>query len=99
MKTKTVLVSEDGKILTNESDGFIIQGNIYVSDLKEDGQPNGGLIGNSFPDDIDKSKVKLLCYTKKDFLRALGYTWEELQQITEEMMPHTRSNDDFFNKN
>lgn len=93
------IIAEDGTKLEKPEDGFIVQGNIYVAQVDKNGIPRGGLIGNAFPtvpsiyDDSEtdenhkfaKHEIRLFAYSKADFLRALGYTKEELIKIINEM--------------
>lgn len=72
------------KLLCDEKDGFIVDGNIYVSRLDEDGEPYGGLIGRKMaePDadgKIAASEILRTTLTRAELLRALFFTPEELR--------------------
>lgn len=50
MKTQTYIICDkcDNPIY-RESDGVVIQGNIYTARLNKNGKPESGLVGNNFP--------------------------------------------------
>lgn len=61
------------KLIEKPTQGFVIQGNIFVADPKT----RGGLIGNNFPepdvdDKIEMSSVRQSVLCKECFCRALG---------------------------
>ena len=72
METRNIPISEGGVPLTNSRDGVIVQGNIYVARLDEDGCPDGGLIGNNFPNTEENPAFYLYQ------IRTQAYTWKEL---------------------
>ena len=56
-------------------DGRIVQGNIHVAQINKDGQPCGGLIGQSFPEKdllFTLSDVDCYCYCNSCFLKFIG---------------------------
>jgi hypothetical protein len=66
-----VPVTQDGIHLTSPEEGFIIEGNIYVSRLDDNGRPSGGLVGGA--------DYPVTVKTKLEMLIALGYTQHELR--------------------
>lgn len=83
---KKIILAEDGQVLETANDGFIIQGNIYVSEVGENEKPYGGLIGDSKTGiALDEANIKCRAYTKKDFIRALHIDPDELIVIAHEM--------------
>jgi hypothetical protein len=91
MKTKQVIVTENGKTLLDPKDGFIVLGAIFVSQIDNNGNPTGGLIGDSkTADTILNAGVKPTAYSLEDFIEALCIDPFELKRIAENLMPHIR---------
>jgi hypothetical protein len=83
-------VTRDGKLLVDEMDGFIVEGNIYVSRVRENGSPDGGLIGSKLPDPdedgmVQKSALTTTVLSRIDFLRALYFTPQDLREMADLM--------------
>lgn len=76
METKTYIICDKcGGPIYRETDGVVIQGNIYAARLNSDGKPEGGLVGNNFPNTLNESKfsineVRMVAY-HHDCLREL----------------------------
>jgi uncharacterized protein YlaI len=65
------------KLIENPTQGFVIQGNIFVADPKK----RGGLIGNNFPEPdgegkIEIKSVKQSVFCKECFFCSLGISLE-----------------------
>lgn len=99
MQVKQIVVDDlDGKTLLIEGeDGFIVQGNIYVSKVNDKGLPTGGLIGSgdwlktAREEKFDASVIPLTAASKKNLLEVLGYKADELIKIAEEIKQAEKS--------
>jgi len=97
MQVKQVVVDEgDGTLLVDEKDGFIIQGNIYVSKVNEKGLPTGGLIGSgewlkqAKEGKAEIASIPMTALSKKNFIMSLGFTAEELVEMSKFLSPKPR---------
>lgn len=84
IKSKVLPITDRGETIENPGDGFIVVGNIYVAQLGEDGKPQGGLIGHKYDVTqagmVHEMSLHRGVYTKRDILRALGYSNEDLRR-------------------
>ena len=91
MKTEQIIISESGEKLIDPKEGFILYGSIFVSQLDENGLPNGGLLGDGkTTEKIIDAGIKPTAYSVKDFIKSLGIDPFELKRIAEEMIPRER---------
>ena len=91
MNKKQIVISENGKSLVDPKDGFILLGSIFVSQLDDNGNPTGGLIGDAKTADIIlNSGITPTAYSIEDFIKALDIDPYELKRIAEKLIQHTR---------
>lgn len=83
MKTITAYVSENGTLLANPDDGFIVFGNIYKADNES------GLIGNG-ASPLELHPTNPTAYSNEEFLDAIGIPLDVLQNYIDKKSPKSR---------
>lgn len=80
MKTITAYVSENGTLLTNPDDGFIVFGSIYKADNE-----SGVIGGGSTPLELVPT-----AHSNEEFLDAIGIPLDVLQKYIDKKSPKLR---------
>lgn len=78
--------TDSGIELENPEDGFIIRGCIFVARVDDNGEPNGGLFGNSkMATILEDINIKPNCYSVEEFIRGLYIDPDNLIEIANKL--------------
>jgi hypothetical protein len=87
MKIKKVVVSEGGIELLSPTDGVILQGVMFSSDIEEDGTPHGGLFGDGpTAESMANAEVPYRAYSWKELLDGLDIDPQVLMNYAQQKM-------------